>query len=451
MKKLFVRTFLGLVILLILFLVYSNYSELNLKEMNKINFVVQKAEDTNLKVKTEEKSDNVLSESVLRDVIVDKNEVTESIKDQLIENSNSEKCVPRKNLVYLKTHKTASSAVQNVLMRKAWKEKWIVLRPRNDHDFGYPGYFTAPRTMNSKANILCHHTRFHHQRIKQLMPDDSLWVSSVREPLSLYRSSIKYFRPIVPAFKRIANNESIEKWYDNAEKYVKTSPKSVYSFFTRSHMLYDFGFDNKRQADKEYVKKAVTEIDNIFDLILVSDYFDESMVLLSDLLCWPIEEFACLTLNARKHAPHDPIDEKRIREKVRRWNEADATIFDHFNATLWRKIKEFGTEKMSIQLEKLNNERDRVAGECLEASQPVEISDMKNSKNNYYQPPGVSMTGYQLSEYGKSNELCQNFVKPENSFSKDLFIRQQSYSRTKRRVKRRLKRRVKKKTKRERH
>ena len=36
-------------------------------------------------------------------------------------------------------------------MRKAWKEKWIVLRPPNDHDFGYPGYFTAPRTMNNKG------------------------------------------------------------------------------------------------------------------------------------------------------------------------------------------------------------------------------------------------------------------------------------------------------------
>ena len=64
------------------------------------------------------------------------------------------------------------------------------------------------------------------------------------------------------------------------------------------------------------MKKAVTEIDDIFDLILVSDYFDESMVLLSDLLCWPIEEFACLALNARKQTPHDPIDEERIREKV---------------------------------------------------------------------------------------------------------------------------------------
>ena len=36
-------------------------------------------------------------------------------------------------------------------MRKAWKEKWIVLRPRNDHDFGYPGFFTAPRTMNNQG------------------------------------------------------------------------------------------------------------------------------------------------------------------------------------------------------------------------------------------------------------------------------------------------------------
>ena len=100
---------------------------------------------------------------------------------------------------------------------------------------------------------------------------------------------------------------------------------------------------------------------------------------------------------------------------------------------------------MAIQLEKLQNERDRVAGECLEASQPVAISDMKNSKNNYYQPAGVAMTGYQLSEYGKNNKLCQNFVKPENSFSRELFIRQQSFSRSKRRVKRRVKKNIKRK------
>ena len=95
---------------------------------------------------------------------------------------------------------------------------------------------------------------------------------------------------------------------------------------------------------------------------------------------------------------------------------------------------------MAIQLEKLQNERDRVAGECLEASQPVAISDMKiNNKSYYWQPPGVTITGYELSEFGKSNELCQNFVKPAKLFSKELFIRQLSFSRSKRHVKRRVK------------
>ena len=74
---------------------------------------------------------------------------------------------------------------------------------------------------------------------------------------------------------------------------------------------------------------------------------------------------------------------------------------------MWRKIKEFATKKLSIQLEKLLNQWDRVARECLEASQPKAISDMKNSKINCFQPAGVAMTGFQLSEYGK----VMNFVR----------------------------------------
>ena len=36
-------------------------------------------------------------------------------------------------------------------MRKAWKEKWIVLIPRNNHNFGYPGFFNPPGTMNTQG------------------------------------------------------------------------------------------------------------------------------------------------------------------------------------------------------------------------------------------------------------------------------------------------------------
>ena len=50
--------------------------------------------------------ENVPSQSVLKNVLVDRNEIKND------ENSDGEKCKARKNVVYLKTHKTASSAVQ---------------------------------------------------------------------------------------------------------------------------------------------------------------------------------------------------------------------------------------------------------------------------------------------------------------------------------------------------
>ena len=36
-------------------------------------------------------------------------------------------------------------------MRKAWKEKWIVLRPIIGHHFGYPGFFTATHAINNQG------------------------------------------------------------------------------------------------------------------------------------------------------------------------------------------------------------------------------------------------------------------------------------------------------------
>ena len=56
--------------------------------------------------------ENVPSPNVLKNVIVDRNEIKEK------ENSDGEKCIARKNLVYLKTHNTSSSAVQAYIALK---------------------------------------------------------------------------------------------------------------------------------------------------------------------------------------------------------------------------------------------------------------------------------------------------------------------------------------------
>jgi len=194
-------------------------------------------------------------------------------------------------------------------------------------------------------------------------------------------------------------------------------------------MFFDMGFDNTRDDDVDYVTNAIKWLDGIFDLVVVSDHFDESMVLLSDLLCWPIEDFACLTVNARVHDNvTSQADDDRIRDKVRQWNRADAQIFDYFNATLWYKVERFGRERMNQQLQLLSDERDRLSEKCLKKSEPVLLDNLEDKqKKLFYRPPGVKLSAYELKENMKNDVSCEYLVKPENSLSAEIFRLQKFY------------------------
>ena len=49
-------------------------------------------------------------------------------------------------------------------------------------------------------------------------------------------------------------------------------------------------------------QKRIQELDREFDLVLLADKFEESMVLLASKLCWPLEWVKSLKVNARKEA-----------------------------------------------------------------------------------------------------------------------------------------------------
>lgn len=59
------------------------------------------------------------------------------------------------------------------------------------------------------------------------------------------------------------------------------------------------GLDNRHLFSEPEAKTKIEEVDKNFDLVLISEYFDESMVLMANLLCWPLEEVASLKMNSR--------------------------------------------------------------------------------------------------------------------------------------------------------
>ena len=55
-------------------------------------------------------------------------------------------------------------------------------------------------------------------------------------------------------------------------------------------MLWDLGLDD---VENEEVEKS-------FDLVMIVEQFDESLVLMRETICWDFEDLASLKLNGRK-------------------------------------------------------------------------------------------------------------------------------------------------------
>ena len=51
-----------------------------------------------------------------------------------------------------------------------------------------------------------------------------------------------------------------------------------------------------------FFQKQISRIDEEFDFVLLSERFEESMVLLASKLCWPLDLVKSLKVNARKEA-----------------------------------------------------------------------------------------------------------------------------------------------------
>jgi hypothetical protein len=55
-------------------------------------------------------------------------------------------------------------------------------------------------------------------------------------------------------------------------------------------MLWDLGMDVKLQEDQSELRKEIDYLDNQFDLVMIAERFDESLIVLKEKLCWDLED-----------------------------------------------------------------------------------------------------------------------------------------------------------------
>ncbi|XP_061073647.1 galactose-3-O-sulfotransferase 2 [Conger conger] len=338
-------------------------------------------------------------------------------------------CLPRGHIVFLKTHKTASSTILNILYRYGDSRGLTFALPLNKHyQLFYPFYFAAHfvEGFRLKAvkeyDIMCNHMRFMPAEIKRVMPEDAFYFSILRNPVSMMESIFIYYKAI-PAFRKARN---LDDFLNNASHSYNASLSN--NHYAKNLLAFDFGFDNNNNIVdiQRQANLSISAIEQNFHLILISEYFDESMIMLKNALCWSLDDVVSFKLNSRSNRTRQELSPFTM-EKIKAWNSLDWKIYQHFNATFWRKVEQtVGLDRMRQEVARLQERRRQLMKTCLKGGRAVDPSQVKDSALKPLQYGAAVIEGYNLNPGldRATRKRCQDLITPELQYTTALYDKQ---------------------------
>lgn len=241
----------------------------------------------------------------------------------------------------------------------------------------------------------------------------------------MFESLFVYYSLYCQTFKRVANM-SLEAFLNDPWRYYR--PEEQDSMYARNTLTFDLGGDKDRPAtDKVYAQSFTAYVAKTFSLVMISEYFDESLILLRHLLSWDLEDVVYFKLNMRTESSKQSVNPE-LSAKIRAWNSVDAYLYDYFNATLWRRLSALGLDCVAREVQLLRQAQEKLMNICFAGKTPRlrSAAEIKNKALRPWQPSGkVGIVGYELPlnlSAGASSlpEVCIKLTMPELQYTNFL-------------------------------
>ena len=325
----------------------------------------------------------------------------------------------------MKTHKTASSTFLNILFRFGEKHRLKFAFPDSRNDFFYPSLFQRSQVKDYRPgmcfNVICNHMRFNAPEVAKLLPMDTSYITILRDPAELFESSFHYFGRLVPFTWKIPGDDKLTEFLRDPHYYFDAG---FNSFYLKNLLFFDFGQDNTLELDDPRVEEGVKFIADRFQLVMLVEYFEESLILLKDALCWEMDDLLFFKLNARKGSTVSKLTPE-LRARALEWNAIDWKLYQHFNKTFWRKVDAYGLKRMAEDVAELRRRNVEMASICIEGGRAVEAGSIQETAMQPWQPIGEkSIMGYNLKKnVDKAHrKLCRKMLTPELQYLTELGV-----------------------------
>ncbi|KAH1176132.1 galactosylceramide sulfotransferase-like [Mauremys mutica] len=334
---------------------------------------------------------------------------------------------PPPNVVFVKTHKTGSSTLQNLLFRLGERHNLTVAFPRYTYQFAYPQRFAAAFVEPlppgaARYNLLLSHLRLAAGELGRVMPPDSLYLTILREPVRTFQSVFAYYRSTVPAFRALAGHpRTLAAFLQAPARYY--DPADAGNGLARNPMAFDLGLEAGGEEGGSRWDRELERLNRTFQLVLIAEHFDESLLLARELLGLRLEELVYVRLNVRQGGGDEALAPGLVR-RIRAWNWLDVRLYRYFQAVLWRRVERYGYTRMKGELEALRSLLQETRETCLagDAVGPEETADELRP----WQPDTAAILGYNLRPGlpPAQHASCHRLVLPELQYHARLYHRQ---------------------------
>lgn len=321
-------------------------------------------------------------------------------------------------------------------MRYGLANNLTFLLPQNKFNaVGWPNAFEPNEDMRRLArepDLLCYHSVYS-QRLADVMPRDTFYLTIVRDPFAQIRSTYVYYD-----LKKLCK-KNLSEVLTEAPRQREVCGAQVYN-----PVSFDLGLPEAAMANLSAIADHITFLDNRFNLVMIVEYMDESLIIMRDRLGWTNMDILSFILNsgsntrttgkrkarmqfisnstlhinllrqekAKVGSPQglDLTDSDKDKEFVYRSMLADTMLYLHFKRKLEAIIKK---NKLYLAEEKKELQRLRTQWMkfCIKDSVPARsIADLR------FQTYGNSSQGYVLTKEGLQNQTCIELAMAELPF-----------------------------------
>lgn len=251
-------------------------------------------------------------------------------------------------------------------MRYGHKNNLDFLLPSVKNYVGNPAHFNTSMvdgnysTVDGQYDMFVHHTRYS-QDVKSVMRSGAVYTTILRNPVTLFQSIYNFYK-----FEK--------KYKTNLTQFIANYKQSFIKPIKRysnklglNQMSWDLGLNSNDFENTKMIKEHIHIIERDFDFVMIFEYFDASLVLLANEMCWPLEQMAYLPINTRHNSYRQMLSDHDVNQ-LKNVNLADNMLYNQFLKKFKEKINKFGIKKLKKEIGKLMVINQEIWENCVEST-----------------------------------------------------------------------------------